>query len=267
MYRLAPGLRVVPEIGRRIAARHVQDALFAVERLRSPERAARVFARFRIGAPGIGARLAVLRNNVEFPDLLPVAQFERADPSAAGPFRSGGADVDRVASHERRHADEVARLGIRDLLGPEKFSALGVQRNQIIVSGAADNFSIGEGGAAMGMNGVGVARYPLIGPQNVAVGCVDRDGVMVARRVHDARGNDGRRFGRHFFRKRVRANFGELLHIARRDLSQRAVPRSVEIVIRVGPVPVVRLGRTRGKSHSAKATNGSERDRQRHDEK
>ena len=98
----------------------------------------------------------------------------------------------------------------------------------------------------------------------MAVGCVDRDGVMVARRVHDARGNDGRRFGGHFFRNRVGANFGELLHVGRRDLGQRAVTRSVEIVIRIGPIPVFRLGRSCGKSYAAKATNGSERDRQHH---
>ena len=77
----------------------------------------------------------------------------------------------------------------------------------------------------------------------MAVGSVNCDGVMVARYVHDARGNDGRRFGGHFFRNRVRANFRELLHIARRDLSQRAVARPVEIVIRIGPVPVVAPGR------------------------
>src|ERR1700688_3291254 len=117
------------------------------------------------------------------------------------------------------------------------------------------------------MNGVGIARYPLIGPQNVAVGCVDRDGVMVARCVKHARGNDWRRFGGHFFGECVGTNFRELLHIARRNLIQRAVSRSVEIVIRVGPITGVRLGGTRGQSYSAEATNGSERDRQRHNEK
>ena len=158
-------------------------------------------------------------------------------------------------------------FGIRNLLGPEQLSALGVHRNQIIISGAADDFSVGERRAAVGMNVVGIARHPLIGPQYVAVGGVHCDGVMVARYVHDARGNDGRRFGGHFFRNRVRADFRELLHIARRDLSQRAVARSVEIVIRVGPIPVFGLGRTRGKSYSAKATDGPERDRQHRDEK
>src|SRR6266853_3349100 len=113
------------------------------------------------------------------------------------------------------------------------------------------------------MNGVGIARYPLIGPQNVAVSCVDCDGVMVTRRVEDASGNDGGRFGGHLFRERVGTDLGELLHIARRNLIQRAVARSVEIVIRIGPIPIARLRGTRGRSYSAKVSNGSQRDRQR----
>src|SRR5580693_3976822 len=111
------------------------------------------------------------------------------------------------------------------------------------------------------MDGIGIARYPLIGPHNVAVGGIKCNGVMVACRVKNSRGNDGRRFGWHFFRERVRANLGELLHIARGNLIQRAVTRSVEIVIRIAPITVARLGRSRGKSYSAKAADGSERDR------
>src|ERR1700688_2232998 len=109
----------------------------------------------------------------------------------------------------------------------------------------------------MRMNGVGIARLPLIAPQNMAVGGIERNGVMVARGVQDARGNNGRRFGRHFFGERVGANFRKLLHVARRDLTQRAVSRAVEIVIRIGPIPAVRLGRSRRKNYSAKTTNGS----------
>src|SRR4029077_7506048 len=41
----------------------------------------------------------------------------------------------------------------------------------------------------------------------------------------------------------------------------------VEIVIRISPIPVVRLGGARGKSYSAKATVRTERDRQCRDEK
>src|SRR5580692_2715185 len=156
------GPDIVPEIGRRIAARHVKNSLFAVVRLRRPERAARVLARFGIGAPGISSRLAVLRNNIEFPELLSVAQAERAHPSAAGPLRSRGTDVDRVVRDERGHADEVARLGIGNLFGPEQFPGLGVERDQIIIPGAANDFPIRERRTAMRMRGVGVTRNPLI---------------------------------------------------------------------------------------------------------
>src|ERR1700674_1985135 len=90
---------------------------------------------------------------------------------------------------------------------------------------------------------------------------------MVTRRVKDAGGNDGRRFGGHLFGKRVGTNLRELLHIARSDLIQRAVTRPVEIVVRIAPIPVVRLGGTRGKSYSAKARNCPEHDRQRQNKK
>src|ERR1700688_4966473 len=110
----------------------------------------------------------------------------------------------------------------------------------------------------MRMNGVGIARLPLIAPQNMAVGGVERNGVMVARGVQDARGNNGRGFGRHFFGKRVGADFRKLLHVARRDLIQRAVSRAVEIVIRIGPIAAIPLWRSRSKSDSAKSANGSE---------
>ena len=99
----------------------------------------------------------------------------------------------------------------------------------------------------------------------MAVGGVDGDGEMVARHVHDASGNNGGRFGRRFFGNRVRANFGELLHVAGSDLSQRAVTRAVEIVVRIGPITVFRLGRSSRRFR--KATDRSERDRQRRDEK
>src|SRR5260370_10102167 len=128
-----------------------------------------MLARLRMRSPGIRARLAIRRHDIEFPRLLSITQAEGADPPAAGPFRSSGSDVDQVSMHQRRHTNKVAVFGIRDLFCPQETPCFGVQRYQIIVPGAANNLSIDKSGATVGMHEVAIARLPFIGPTNVAV--------------------------------------------------------------------------------------------------
>src|SRR6185369_17114403 len=81
---------VVIKIGRRVAAGQIKDTLLSVVGLRRPQGAACMLARFRIWAPSVGSGLAILGNDIKFPDLLSIAQTKRADPSAAGTLGARG---------------------------------------------------------------------------------------------------------------------------------------------------------------------------------
>src|ERR1700694_1441805 len=209
--------------------------------------------RVRIRSPGIRARLTLSGNDVELPYLFSIAQFEGADPPAAGPFRSGGSDVDQVSVHQRRHTNKVAIFWIRDLFCPQEVACFGVERDQIVVSCAADNLSTHNGGATVGMHEVAIARFPFVAPQNVAISTIECDGVMIACGVKNACNCERGSLGRHALWERVRANFSKLTHILRSDLIQRTITRPADIVVHICPVTVVRPGRTGNERYPAEA--------------
>src|SRR6202008_5027637 len=102
-----------------------------------------------IRSPSVGARLAIGRHDVETPHLLAVVDPERAHPTMRSRLRARRPDIDQIAVNQWRHADEIAFLRIGDLLGPERMTVRGVERQQKAIVVAANDLSVGERRAAV----------------------------------------------------------------------------------------------------------------------
>src|ERR1700676_4377818 len=106
------------------------------------------------------------------------------------------------------------------------------------------------------MHEVTIARLPFIAPQNVAISAVQRNGVMIAGSIKNSSGRKRSRFGRHGLGKGRGPNLRELIHILQGYLGQRTITRSADIVIRVGPVAVIRTGRVHDRGGASPALEG-----------
>ena len=61
---------------------------------------------------------------------------------------------------------------------------------------------------------------------------------MLAGEIHNARQDDGSALGRNRFRERIRTDLRERAHVLFRNLGKRAIARSAEFVLDIGPIAV-----------------------------
>src|SRR5260370_20563662 len=97
----------------------------------------------------VGARLAILCQDVDTPRLLAVIDSERTHPTGRRRLGACRSDVDQIAVNQGRHADEKAFLRIGDLLGPKRMPVLCVERQQKAIISTANDLSLAERRAAM----------------------------------------------------------------------------------------------------------------------
>src|SRR5579862_430643 len=131
----------------------------------------------RIWPPGVGARLPVGGYDIKTPYLLAVVDSERADPTGSGRLSPCRPDVDQVAVHERRHADEVAFLRVGDLLFPNRMALLGIECQQKAIIGTANDLSVGQCRAALSGQHCACVWRPGARPDHMAIRAIDSDGI------------------------------------------------------------------------------------------
>src|SRR6516165_302107 len=125
--------------------------------------------------PCVGAWLAGIGNEIEFPDLFTVIESKRANPVLRAEIGARRTGNDEVAVNQWRHREIFVAGGACNRLAPQKRAVRHIERNQVAVSRAAHEFAVLDGGAAIGRRNLLALGLPDIAPALVAGLGIDRD--------------------------------------------------------------------------------------------
>ena len=186
--------------------------------------------------PGLGAGLAGIGDEIEFPYRLAGLELEGADPVLGAEIGAGGPGDDQVVIDQRRHREILTAGRAGDRLAPQQRAVGHVERDEIAVGRAAHELAVLDGRAAIGGRDLLALGLPDIGPALAAGLRVDRDGGAPEGEIHHAAVDERARLHRGRLLGAIEANRTQILGIGGRDLVEVDEAGAGIIVRSVKPV-------------------------------
>ena len=220
---------VAPGVGRPRVDAEIPAAVGGVERLEARADEDLLVGPGRIGAPRDRSGPAI----------------ERRQPAAHAQLAAGIADQHLVLDDERRHRDRLALVHVAQLGDPLLFAARGVECDGAVVERVEEDRAVRVDDAAVDDVAAGDAlgrgqRLRLVLPfhRRAVLRQVERVHVVRPRRddVHRVVDDDRRRLVPVEHARREGGLHGELPHVLRSDLIERAEPRARIVARRAHPV-------------------------------